>query len=47
VDVRQDTTTCDGRTDELIEFFVTSDGELEMSGSDTLYSEILGGVTCE
>jgi hypothetical protein len=26
VDVRQDTTTSDGRTDKLVELFITSDG---------------------
>jgi hypothetical protein len=44
VDVRQNTTTSNGGSDEEIELLVTSDGELEVSRSNTLDTEILGGV---
>lgn len=44
VDVWENTTEGDGGTDQGIELFVTTDGELEMAGSDTLDLEILGSV---
>lgn len=40
----ENTTEGDGGTDQGIELFVTTDGELEMAGSDTLDLEILGSV---
>jgi len=45
VDVGQDTTTSNRSSDEQVELFVSSDSELQVTGSDTLDSEILGGVT--
>jgi len=45
MDMRQDTTTSNGSTNEQVEFFVTSDGELQVSWSYSLNSKILGGVT--
>ena len=45
VDVRNDTTASNGGLDEGVQFFVTTDGKLQMSGSDTLHLQILGGVT--
>lgn len=45
MDMRQDTTTSDGRSDEQVELFVSSDGELQVSRGDTLDSEVLSGVT--
>lgn len=44
VDVGQDTTESNGGADERVQFFVTTDGELEMARSDTLDLEILGSV---
>lgn len=44
VDVGQDTTKGDGGADQGIELFVTTDGELQVAGSDTLDFEILGGI---
>jgi len=44
VDVWQNTTVGDGRADEGVKLLVTSDGELEMSGSNALHLEVLGGV---
>lgn len=46
VDVGQDTSERDGGTDEGVELLVTTDGELEMAGSDALDLEILGRVLC-
>lgn len=43
----EDTTEGDGGADESVELFVTADGELEMTGSDTLDFEVLGGVLVE
>ena len=40
----QYTTEGDGGTNESIELLITTDGELEMAGSDTLDLEILGSV---
>ena len=45
VDVWQDTTTGDGSSNQLVQFLVTSDGQLQMSGSDTLDSQVFCGVT--
>ena len=47
MDVRNDTTLCDGRLDECVELLVTADGELEVARRDTLELEILGGVSGE
>jgi len=44
VDVWQDTSESDGGANESIEFFVTTDGELEMAGSNALDLEILGSI---
>lgn len=40
----QDTTKGDGGTDQGVELFVTTDGELQVAGRDTLDFEILGGI---
>lgn len=40
----QDTSEGDGGTNEGIEFFVTTDGELKMAGSNALDLEILGSI---
>lgn len=40
----QDTTEGDGGADESVELFVTTDGELEVAGRNTLDLEVLGGV---
>lgn len=47
VDVWEDTAECDRGSDQGVQFFVTTDGELKVAGSDTLDLEILGGVACE
>lgn len=45
VDVGKDSSSGDGGADERVELLVSSDGELQMTGRDTLHAEILGGVT--
>ena len=45
VNVRQNSSSGDGGADEGVELLVSSDGELQMTGSDTLDSKILGSVT--
>ena len=47
MDVRDDTTSSNGGLDQSVQFFVTTDGQLQMTGSDTLHFEILGGVTSQ
>lgn len=47
VDMREDTSARDGRRDELVELLVTSNGQLQMSWSDSLDLEILGSVARE
>lgn len=47
VDVRQYATEGDSGADQSVEFFVTTDGELQMARSDTLDLEILGSVACQ
>jgi hypothetical protein len=46
VDVWQDTTLCDcDVTEELVQFFIVADGELQMTGDDTGLLVVAGGVT--
>jgi len=45
--VGKDTTEGDSGTDQSVEFFVTTDGELQVTRSDTLDLEILGRVAGE
>ena len=47
VDVGDDTSTGNGSLDEEVEFLVSSDGELEMSGGDSPDFEVLGSVTSQ
>lgn len=47
VDVRQDATEGNGRADQGVEFLVTTDSELQMTGSNALDLEILGSVACQ
>jgi len=47
VDMRQYTTASNGRADEQVELLVASDGELQMSWSDSLDTKVLCGVTCK
>lgn len=47
VDVGNDTTAGNSGLDESVELLVTSDGEKQMSGGDSLDLEVLGGVTSE
>jgi len=47
VDMWQDTSERDRRTDEGIEFFVSADGELQVARGNTLDFEILGSVSCK
>jgi hypothetical protein len=42
--MREDTTKGDRGADERVEFFVSADGELQVTRGDTLDFEILGGV---
>lgn len=44
VDAGQDTTEGDGRANEAVQLFVATDGELQVTRSDTLDLQILGGV---
>ncbi len=45
MDVRNDSTTGNGSLDECVQLLVTTDGQLQMAGGDTLHLQILGGVT--
>lgn len=44
VDVWQDTTKGDGGANKGIELLVTTDGELQVAGGNTLDLEVLGSV---
>lgn len=44
VDVREHTTKGDGGSDERVQLLVSTDGQLQVAGSDTLDFQILGGV---
>ena len=41
------TTTGNGSLDQGVELLVTSDGEQQVSGCDSLHLQVLGGVTSE
>lgn len=45
--MRKDTSKGNGGADQSIELFITTDGELQVTRSDTLDFEILGGVASE
>lgn len=45
MDMRHDPSSGDGRLNELIEFLVSPDGQLEVTWCNALDSEITGGVT--
>lgn len=45
VDVGDDTTSSDSSLNEGIEFFISADSELDVTGLDTLDLEVLGGVS--
>jgi len=47
VNVRDDTTTGNGCLDECVQLFVSSDGQLQVTGSDTLHLQVLGSVACQ
>ncbi len=47
MDVGDHTTAGDSSLDQGIEFLVSSDGKLQMSWSNSLDLQVLGGVTCE
>ena len=45
MDVGKHTTTGDGGLDKQVKLFVTTDGELKVTGRDTLDAKVFGGVT--
>ena len=47
MDVGDNTTTGDGGLDERVELLITTDGELEVTGRDTLHLEVARGVAGE
>lgn len=47
MDVGDHTTAGDGSLDQGVEFLVSSDGQLQMSWSNSLHLQVLGGVACE
>ena len=48
VDVGQDSTVSDGDSaQELVQFFVVADGQLEMSWDDSLFLVVTGSVTSQ
>ena len=44
VDVGDDSTASDGGLDQSVQLLVSPDGELEMSGGDSLHLKVLTGV---
>lgn len=47
VDVWDHTTASDGGFDQGVELLISSDGELEMSWSNSLHLKVLGGVSSQ
>ena len=45
MNVRDDTPTGNGGLDQSVQLLVSPDGELEMSGGDSLHLQVLTGVT--
>ena len=45
--MRKNATERDGRSDQGVQLFVTTNGQLEVSGSDAFDFEILGRVACK
>lgn len=45
VDEGEDTTTSDGRFDESVELFISTNGELQVPRSDTLHAHVFRGIT--
>ena len=47
VDVRDHTTASNGGLDQSVKFFVSTNGQLEVTRSYSLHLKVLRGVTCE
>jgi len=47
VNVRNDTTTCNGSLDESIQLFVTTNGELQVARRDALDFQIFAGISSQ
>ena len=47
VDVGDDSSTGNGSLDEEVEFLVSTDGQLKMSGSDSSHLEVLGSISSQ
>jgi hypothetical protein len=47
VDVGNHTTTGDGGLDEGVELLISADGQLQVSGRDSLDLKVLGCVSCQ
>lgn len=44
MDMRDDTTSRNGGLDEGVQFFITTDGQLQMTGGNTLHLQIFGSI---
>lgn len=44
IDVRENTTKGDGRTNQGVQFLVATDSELQVAGGDALDLQVLGGI---
>jgi len=47
VDVRDHAASGNGGLDEGVQLFVSSDGELQVTGGDTLHLQVLRRVACQ
>ena len=47
VNVWDDSTSGNGGLDQGVKFFVSANGQLQVTWSDSLHLKVLGGVTCE
>lgn len=47
MDVRDDTTTGNGGLDQSIQFFVSSNGQLQVTGSDTLHLQVFARISSQ
>ena len=47
MDVRNDAAAGNGGLDQGVQLLVTTNGELQVTGGDTLHLQVLGGVACQ
>ena len=47
MNVRDDTSPCDGGLDQGVELLITTNGQLQVAGRDALDLEVFAGISCK